>query len=224
NLQPRLSIPFDGPIDPATVTSSTIFLICLGDLLPDSATGGQVDGINRIVWDPQSRALHVEADEVLNQHSRYCLLVTSGVRDPAGSPVGASEAFQRFRLGLNYGQLEDPALKEYRKSLIDALEYAEQLGIRPRDVVAASVFSTLSATATLEKIRDQIKAGTPAPAAFLLGPGGTRAVFPLDQVAGITVNQQTGDNPPRFTPLPHPVDLLRIIPGVVGQIAFAKYF
>jgi hypothetical protein len=31
NLQPRLSIPFDGPIDVTTVTSETVFLISLGD-------------------------------------------------------------------------------------------------------------------------------------------------------------------------------------------------
>src|SRR5262249_31627001 len=31
NLQPRLSIPFDGPIDVHTVTSNTVFLISLGD-------------------------------------------------------------------------------------------------------------------------------------------------------------------------------------------------
>ena len=31
NLQPRLSIPFSGPIDPATVTSDTVFLLSLGD-------------------------------------------------------------------------------------------------------------------------------------------------------------------------------------------------
>src|SRR5919107_1845919 len=30
NIQPRLSIPFDGEIDPATVDSSTVFLIRLG--------------------------------------------------------------------------------------------------------------------------------------------------------------------------------------------------
>src|SRR5262245_63602936 len=31
NVDPRLSIPFDGAIDPSTVSSETIFLVCLGD-------------------------------------------------------------------------------------------------------------------------------------------------------------------------------------------------
>jgi len=46
NLQPRLSIPFDGPIDVSTVTSVTIFLLSLGDTLPGGDQGGQVVGIN----------------------------------------------------------------------------------------------------------------------------------------------------------------------------------
>ncbi|MCA1595067.1 MAG: hypothetical protein LC772_01365 [Chloroflexi bacterium] len=223
NLQPRLSVPFDGPIDPSTATSSTIFLICVGDTLPSSAPCGHVVGINQIVWDPQSNTLHAKSDELLEQHSQYVLLVTSGVRDSTGSPIEASESFRRFRHDLNYGQDKDAALKEYRKSLINALEFAEEHGTRPKDVVAASVFTTMSATAVLEKIRDQIKAGTPERADFLLGPGGTRSVYKLDQLTGITVNQQTGDNPPKFTSLRHPVELLRIIPGAVDRIAFGRY-
>src|SRR5215813_14044080 len=35
NLQPRLSIPFDGAIDVATVSSNTVFLISLGSALRD---------------------------------------------------------------------------------------------------------------------------------------------------------------------------------------------
>jgi pimeloyl-ACP methyl ester carboxylesterase len=48
-------------------------------------------------------------------------------------------------------------------------------------------------------------------------------VFSLNDVLNITHNQQTGDNPPRFTPTQPPVQTLRIIPGAVGQIAFGKY-
>src|SRR5262245_18248907 len=39
NIQPRLSVPFDGPIDPTTVTSSAVFLLKL--------SGGAVVGIDR---------------------------------------------------------------------------------------------------------------------------------------------------------------------------------
>src|SRR5262249_50282847 len=73
NLQPRLSIPFDGPIDVNSVNSSTVFLIRLGDVLDHQDRGGQVVGINQVVWDVASNTLHVESDELLDQHTRYAL-------------------------------------------------------------------------------------------------------------------------------------------------------
>ena len=184
NLQPRLSIPFSGPIDVTTVNSSTVFLVKLGDTTSPEDRGGQIVGINQTVWDVATNTLHVESDELLDQHTRYALIVTRGVRDADGEPVEPSEAFERFRHDLNFGQTDDPALKEYRKDLLDALEAARQAGVAEADVVTASVFTTQSATAVLEKIRDQIHAATPAPADFLLGPGGERTVFDLGDVAG----------------------------------------
>src|SRR5206468_11400205 len=72
------------------------------------------------------------------------------------------------------------------------------------------------------KIRNQLKADTPDPADFLLGPGGTRTVFPLSNVAGITFDQQVGPAPICSAP-PVPFPALGIFPGAVGQIAFGKY-
>src|SRR5215470_488933 len=46
NLQPRLSIPFDGPIDVNSVNSQDVFLVSLGDTLNRHDHGGQVVGIN----------------------------------------------------------------------------------------------------------------------------------------------------------------------------------
>jgi len=54
----------------------------------------------------------------------------------------------------------------------------------------------MSATAVLEKIRDQIHTTTPGPADFLLGPGGTRTVFALDQVSGVTRSTPASISPP----------------------------
>src|SRR5262249_25844304 len=91
------------------------------------------------------------------------------------------------------------------------------------DIATASVFTAVSATAILEKIRDQIKDATPDPVDFNLGPDGARTVFPLDVVAGITWRQQTRANPPDFTTVALDLTLLRGFPGAVGQIAFGKY-
>src|SRR5712691_7204769 len=103
NLQPRLSIPFSGPIDVATVKSKTVFLINLGSTLAEDDPSDKVIGINQIVWDPATNTLHVESDELLDQHTRYALIVTRGVRDLDGDPVEASKAFKRFRHNLNFG-------------------------------------------------------------------------------------------------------------------------
>jgi hypothetical protein len=222
NLQPRLSIPFDGLINPKSVNSQDVFLVSLGDTLPHGDKGGEVVGINQVVWDPATTTLYVESDQLLDQHTRYALIVTNGVRDATGNSVQASEAFTRFRHDLNFGQTKDPALKEYRKDLLDGMAAAAQSGAPVSDIVTASVFTTMSATAVLEKIRDQIHAATPAPAVFTLGEGDSREVFPLSQVTGIAFDRQTTVS----GPLDHTtlnVSLLGTIPGPVGQVAFGKY-
>ncbi len=233
NLQPRLSIPFTGPIDVNSVTSNTVFLLELGKKPKRDGWGEEgknkkghhhVIGINQMVWDPATNTLHVESDALLDQHTRYTLIVTNGVRDTAGDPVTAADAFARFRYDLNYGQTKDKALKAYRKALLDALAAAHRSG-SPHQIVAASVFTTQSTTAVLEKIRDQIKADVPEPADFLLGPGGTRTVFPLSNVSSLSLRLQTG-TAPTFNP---PASLalllaaLQAIPGAAGTIAYGKY-
>jgi len=129
NLQPRLSIPFNGGLDLTTVNSQTVFLIKLGDTLSEiHPADSVVIGINQIVWDPLTNTLHLESDALLEQHTRYALIVTNGLRDPEGKPVEASEAFEQFRRDLNLGQSKDHDIKDYRKSLLDALQAARRMG------------------------------------------------------------------------------------------------
>ena len=82
----------------------------------------------------------------------------------------------------------------YRKEMLDALQAARGDGVAEKDIVTASVFTTQSATAVLEKIRDQIHAATPDPADFNVGADGRRTVFPRDDVTGITFHKQTSDH------------------------------
>jgi hypothetical protein len=212
NLQPRLSIPFDGPIDVNSVSSSTVFLVRLGDTPDHHDHGGQVVGINQVVWDVASTTLHAESDQLLDQHTRYAVLVTNGVRDQRGHPVQATEAFRHFRQTVHGA---------YRGELLDAVHAAHRLGVRERDIVTASVFTTESATAIMEKIRDQIHAATPEPADFDLGPDGMRTVFLRNDVTGITFHEQTMDNPPGFTDVQ--LDLSGLDSRAVSEIAFGKY-
>ena len=171
NLQPRLSIPFDGPIDVTTVTSETVFLIRLGstqrrdndddddrnDDGEDEDHGLRVIGINQVVWDVATNTLHVESDELLDQHTRYALIVTTGIRDASHTRVKATDSFRRFRQTV-------PG--PYKQALLEAIRAARHLGVREGEIATASVFTTQSVTSVLEKIRDQIKAATPEAGRF----------------------------------------------------------
>lgn len=207
NVQPRLSIPFDGEIDPTSVDSSTVFLIRLGSTARA--------GVNQRVWDRATRTLFVESDELLDQHTRYALIVTNGVRDGSGRPVSASNEFRQFRKRVS---------GPYRLALEEAIQSAVRLGVAETKVVAASVFTTQSVTPVLEKIRGQLDATRPAPADFRLGPDGKRMVFRRDQIRAITLNRQDRDKPPAFTRSELPVSALdQIAPGAVSLIAMGKY-
>jgi hypothetical protein len=217
NLQPRLSVPFSGSIDANSVTSDTVFLVSLGSTLSDQGymPPGTVVGINQVVWDTFTTTLHIESDALLAQHARFALIVTRGVRDEGGAPVEASEAFRRFRQIVR---------GEYKQALLDAIHAARRVGVHEQDIAVASVFTTQSATAVLEKMRDQIHAATPEPADFLLGPQGERTVFSLEAVTGIRFDQQTRVDPPVLTAVNLNLSLIRdTFPGAVGSLAFGKY-
>ena len=222
NADPRLSIPFDGSIDVKTVTNETVFLVSLNDASCDADrncdevgdNGGRVIGINQVVWDPDAYMLHAKSNELLDQHTRYALIVTRGVRDPFGQPIDATEDFRRFRQGVR---------EAYKQSLLAAIRAARRIGVHERDIVTASVFTTQSVTSVLEKIRNQIKAVTPESADFLLGPNGTRTVFPLNAGTRMTVNQQTHVEGPLDSPVTVAIQLLNVFPGAVSAIAFGKY-
>jgi hypothetical protein len=214
NLEPRLSIPFDRPIDLESVTSQAIFLIRLGLGHHPRRRDTRVVGINQVVWDPSVNTLHVESDESLEQHTRYALIVTRGVRGLSGEPVRASNAFRHFRHVVR---------GPYKRALLAAILAARRLGVRESDIVSASVFTTQSVTAILEKVRNQIKSAEPQAADFLLGPAGARAVFQLDEVTGMTFHPHTRVNAPGLDTVPLDLGLLRIFPGAIERMAFGRY-
>jgi Bacterial virulence factor lipase N-terminal len=214
-LQTRISIPFDGPIDVNTATTETVFLISLGSTLQrGDDPPGRVVGINQIVWDTFTNTLHVESNELLAQHTRYAIIVTDGLRDTAGRPIEASEAFRRFRQTVR---------GKYKQALLEAIHAARHLGVRERNIVTASVYTTQSITSVMERIRDEIKNATPPPASFLLGPNGERAAFNLADVTSIVWSQHTRVSPPGFTTVPIDLAILRYIPNAVGAVAYGAY-
>jgi hypothetical protein len=218
NTQPRITVPFDGDIDPASVDSSTVWLVDLGDTLTGAGAGHKV-GVNQVLWDPATKTLVFESDELLAEHSRYLLVVTRGVLDTHGDPIEPGD-FARFRHDLNNGQTKDPVLAAYRKALLDSIGLAQT----PRQGIAAlSLFTTQSISVDLEKIGKRIKASQPAPLDFRVGNGGMqRAVFPLAGLLAIQFNRQTG-SAPSFTPSFLPTPALSVFPGSIAQVAFGAF-
>ena len=162
--------------------------------------------------DPATRTLHAESDELLDQHTRYMLVVTTGVKGADGRPIGR-EAFDDFLddhprrfCGLDLG------LEAYRLALKPALARAQ---VPRHHVAAASIFTTQSATAVLEKIRRHIKATTPAAAKM-------HGTFPLSSLTAIQWSRQNG-SAPSFTSSFLPVPALTILPNSVRAIAFGQF-
>ncbi|HET9675128.1 MAG TPA: Ig-like domain-containing protein [Gaiellaceae bacterium] len=208
NIQPRISVPFSGPIDPSTVSSSTVFLV---------GPGFQKVGINQVVWEPAGNTLHFESDQQLDQTSTYLLVVTNGVHAADGEPLDTTT----FRHDLNFGQTKDPALKAYRKSLLDGLSMARAVGVHGDDIAAASLFTTQTITAISDKIRAQIQAAAPPSARFDLGTAGERTVFPLSTITAVQWNRQVGTSTfgNSFLPLP----ALSAFGPVISTVAFGSY-
>jgi len=199
NIQPRLTIPFSAPVDPRTISSDTVFLV--------ASNGGKV-GINQVVISSDGKTVYAESDQQLAQDATYVLVVTTGVHDAAGGPVDTTT----FRHDLNYGQTKDPALKAYRKSILDMLPLAA-----PAEVAGASVFTTQSITSISQKIRSQLHGSA---VNFNLGTNGERTVFPAASTFAVSLH--------RDHPSSGPVDstiFLQSFPlwNGIGTIAFGSF-
>jgi hypothetical protein len=211
STQPRITIPFNGNIDPSSVNSNTVFLLNLGDTQSLAGVGQRV-GINQVVWDPASKTLAFESDQLLNEHSRYVLIVTDGVRDASGKKLKSVD------LGEDMGERQRET-SEYRRELRDALRSRIPANLK---VAAASLFTTQSISADLFKIMKTVRENRPK-ADFMIGNGGTtKAVFPVSFAAKMTLNLQTG-TAPAFSSSPLPVTALFVTPGSVGQVAYGSF-
>lgn len=203
NVQPRISIPFNGPIGLSTVSNNTVFL---------ADSDGTRIGLNKIVWEQATNTLHAESDRELLQDTTYLLVVTDGVKAADGGELDGST----FRHDLAFGQTGDADAKAYRSSLLEALHWS---GVALGHIVDASLFTTQSVTAISEKIRDQIDGSSPAPVSFAIGSNGERAVFPISTLGPITERTQTTTAPDFDTSTGSPASFL----GGVGELAYGSF-
>lgn len=214
STQPRITVPFTGNIDPATVNSQTVYLLNLGDTLSLAGFGQRV-GINQVVWDPATKTLAFESDELLNQHSRYLLIVTDGVRDATGKRIKPAHFDDN-----SHGHAHGMATSEYHRDLRDAARLHRHGAYK---VASATLFTTQSISADLRKIMHGIKQSTPAPVDFGIGNGGAvRALFPVSAITGLQLSRQVGTAPSFATPAV-PIGALGTAPGAVAQIAYGRF-
>ena len=218
NLQPRISIPFSGPIDVSTVNSNSVFLISLGSTRGGGSLG-ELFGINQVVWDPTTNTLHVESDELLDQYTRYAVIVTDRLKDAAGDPIQ-----DRNFVRMMNGDLTSTLVRNLRDGVQQALVHVRRLFGGGVKVVGASVFTTMSVSSDLEKIQNRIRASSPAPVDFNVAAGGQRAVFPANTLTSLTWNTQQTTGP-ALTPIPLPnlLGLQVLGPNVVSTLAFGKF-
>ncbi|MEO8131576.1 MAG: Ig-like domain-containing protein, partial [Bryobacteraceae bacterium] len=201
NLQPRIRVRFSGPINPGTLRAGIAFVWL--DNLTTEEHGlqplGHVTLINQVIYDPANNTAYAKPDEFFDQHRRYALVVTDAVKDAAGASVKADPAFEACRTSSS-----DP----YCKSLS---QIAELTGGK---AVAASIFTTQSATAFLENARDALRDTSPS-----VQPTGIKSIFDLSNLSSLTVHYQKSPDPTRLADFNIPFFVL----DGVGRLAFGTF-
>jgi len=173
SVNPRIMVCFSGPVQVGTINGA-IHLAPLDTPTPAVA-------INEVLFDPASNCVYAKPDQVLDQQSRYLLIVTNSILDSGGIPVSQDSDF---------ADCSSKGSGDYCKALSKALDsYIKDTSGKkvPSNTVSASLFTTLSATTWLQQARAQVQS---MPEAVL--PAGFPYTFTLNSVKSITWKPQTG--------------------------------
>ncbi|HBY63673.1 MAG TPA: hypothetical protein DEH78_27935, partial [Solibacterales bacterium] len=184
NRFPRMRVSFSGPIDPDTLRQGMV-LVALENTTEEEYGINryyQVIPINQPVWDPFSHTASFKPDAHLDQHRRYILLVTDGVRDTRGEPVQAAPEFTECLV-------RNP--NRYCRNLRDEINMIQAVsGPNPSGIAGAALFTTMSTSAWMESARAAL--GN-SPLGFERPAG--RSVFPLADIARLTYRRQISLRP-----------------------------
>jgi hypothetical protein len=195
SVNPRIMACFSAAVDPNTLQAGI-------QIYPEN--GGAPVSINQIIIDPGSNCVFAKPNQVLNQQSQYLLVVTDSVRDSNGQRVKQDDGFK------NCLKSSDP----YCESLEAALDQVPQQPASESKIIAASLFTTMSATTWLEKARAYVDANQPA----TVSPAGAVSCFDVSDITSLTwVPQGSGDdttNSESITP--------SVLSGV-GKVAFGFF-
>jgi len=189
SIRARVRVRFSADVNTATLPGG-VFLVALDNLTTDEPgiyKPGDRIPIDQPVYDPSTHTLYAKPNNVLDQHRRYALVVTDAVKDTSGAAVASDAAY------LACLQAATP----YCASLARAVS---GIAVAPQKIVAASVFTTMSATTWLEHARLILDYVPPAP--LLAQPQST---FVISNLASLVLHEQVGTNPPAFVDLSLPV-------------------
>lgn len=213
DLSPRLAIPFSGPVDPASVSLRSVFLVRLAPGPPEAT------GVDRLVYDPDTHTLYARPETLLEPETRYGLVVTRALRDTHDRPVQSAPLFRRF-----LQQRDGPApARAYRQALQILMTAVSRRGLRPEDVAVASVFTTGSVTAFLEQARETLDRRPPPPALITAPEGGGRAYFPRAALRRLVLRRQVraATDDARFVDAELP---LAALPAEVGGLGVGWFW
>jgi hypothetical protein len=182
DLDPRLALRFTGPIDVASVSSRSVFLIRL------VAGPPEITGVDRLVWDPDALTLYARPESLLEPETRYGLVATRDLRDSTGRPIEPSAGFAAL---LRSGS-GPSAAPEHRGTFGLLRRALERRGIRGDRVAVASVFTTGSVSAFLEQARDALDRRPPPPALMTAPEAGGRAWYPRASLSRLVLRRQVG--------------------------------
>lgn len=204
HIQARLRLRFTGDIIPDTLRTG-VFYMALENLTNEEyglKKYGDISPINQPVWDPATKAAFAKPDDFLDQHRRFAIIVTDGVLDASGDPVELNPDFQAC--------IDTPP-NYYCRQLSQAVAAAAPQ-FAPRRIVAASVFTTQSATAWLEKARRGLQ---DAPTDF--HRTGDSNVFNISELTSIAFEEQVAGDRFERTELP------MFVYSGIGRVAFGAF-
>ncbi len=190
SLRARAQVRFSAPVNTATLQTG-VFFVALDNLTGEEMgvnSPGDRIAIDQAVFDPATNTLYAKPAAVLDQHRRYALVVTDAVKDGAGAAVLPGPRYLAC--------LQDSG--SYCVSLANAVA---GLAISPQKAVAASVFTTMSATAWMEHARLILDYFPPA--VILAQP---QSSFHLADYTTAVLHEQVGANPSRFADFSIPLD------------------
>src|SRR5437588_3385075 len=109
DIQPRVYVPFSGPIAIGSVSPRTVWV----------QGPGVHAGLIEVVFDPRTHVLEGTVERQLAEDTRYTIVVSRGVRDGRGRPIAAAV---RVPFTTETASLE---LDHIRRSLDDGLAYRQ---------------------------------------------------------------------------------------------------